>query len=71
MSISTDVRAGSRIGQRLAKAPTGIRGFDEVTDGGLPRGRPTLVTGASGSGKTVFGIEEDGVQLRPEGGQGA
>ena len=46
-----------RVGGRLAKAPTGIRGFDQVTDGGLPRGRPTLVTGASGSGKTLFGIE--------------
>src|SRR3954464_10870212 len=41
----------------LAKAPTGIAGFDEVTNGGLPRGRPTLVTGAAGSGKTLFGIE--------------
>ncbi len=39
------------------KAPTGITGFDEITDGGLPRGRPTLVTGAAGSGKTLFGIE--------------
>ena len=41
----------------LQKAPTGITGFDEITDGGLPRGRPTLVTGAAGSGKTMFGIE--------------
>jgi circadian clock protein KaiC len=40
-----------------AKAPTGIKGFDEITNGGLPRGRPTLVTGAAGSGKTMFGIE--------------
>jgi circadian clock protein KaiC len=40
-----------------AKAPTGIRGFDQITDGGLPRGRPTLVTEASGSGETLFGIE--------------
>ncbi len=39
------------------KAATGIRGFDEITNGGLPRGRPTLVTGAAGSGKTLFGIE--------------
>jgi circadian clock protein KaiC len=39
------------------KAPTGIAGFDEITGGGLPRGRPTLVTGAAGSGKTMFGIE--------------
>lgn len=41
----------------LEKAPTGIRGLDEVTGGGLPRGRPTLVTGPAGSGKTLFGIE--------------
>lgn len=41
----------------LEKAPTGIAGFDEITHGGLPRGRPTLVTGAAGSGKTLFGIE--------------
>jgi len=39
------------------KAPTGIKGFDEITNGGLPRGRPTLVTGAAGSGKTLFGVE--------------
>jgi circadian clock protein KaiC len=39
------------------KVATGITGFDEVTGGGLPRGRPTLVTGAAGSGKTLFGIE--------------
>src|SRR5689334_14357209 len=41
----------------LEKAPTGIAGFDEITHGGLPRGRPTLVTGAAGSGKTLFGVE--------------
>src|SRR5262245_7464429 len=41
----------------LAKAPTGIRGFDEVTSGGLPRGRPTLVCGSAGSGKTLFAME--------------
>ncbi|MEI8082209.1 MAG: circadian clock protein KaiC [Actinomycetes bacterium] len=41
----------------LLKSPTGIRGFDEITRGGLPAGRPTLVTGASGSGKTLFALE--------------
>lgn len=41
----------------LAKTPTGIQGFDELTDGGLPRGRPTLVTGGAGAGKTLFGLE--------------
>jgi circadian clock protein KaiC len=41
----------------LAKAPTGIRGLDEITGGGLPRGRPTLVCGDAGSGKTMLGME--------------
>jgi circadian clock protein KaiC len=41
----------------LAKAPTGIRGLDEVTGGGLPRGRPTLVCGPAGSGKTLMAME--------------
>ncbi len=41
----------------LQKCPTGIQGFDEITLGGLPRGRPTLVCGSAGCGKTLFGIE--------------
>jgi circadian clock protein KaiC len=41
----------------LAKAPTGIIGLDEVTEGGLPRGRPTLVCGPAGSGKTLLAME--------------
>ena len=41
----------------IDKAQVGIRGFDAITGGGLPRGRVTLVIGASGSGKTVFGME--------------
>ncbi|MDB4946066.1 MAG: circadian clock protein KaiC [Labilithrix sp.] len=41
----------------LPKAPTGIPGFDELTNGGLPAGRPTLVCGGPGCGKTIFGIE--------------
>ncbi len=42
---------------QLPKAPTGIRGFDDITGGGLPRGRPTLVSGAAGAGKSLFGME--------------
>ena len=38
----------------LAKAPTGIVGFDEITLGGLPAGRPTLICGGAGCGKTLF-----------------
>ncbi len=41
----------------LEKEPTGIEGFDEITEGGIPKGRSTLVTGAAGSGKTLFGME--------------
>ncbi len=41
----------------LTKTATGISGFDEITSGGLPNGRPTLVCGAAGSGKTLFSIE--------------
>jgi circadian clock protein KaiC len=42
---------------RLAKCPTGIHGLDSITGGGLPRGRPTLICGGAGSGKTLFGME--------------
>jgi circadian clock protein KaiC len=41
----------------LEKCPSGIQGLDEITDGGLPKGRPTLVCGAAGCGKTVLGME--------------
>jgi len=40
----------------LPKVPTGIQGFDEITEGGLPEGRVSLVAGAAGSGKTVFAM---------------
>jgi circadian clock protein KaiC len=41
----------------LPKSPTGIRGLDEMTGGGLPRGRPTLVCGGAGCGKTLLAAE--------------
>src|SRR5215208_5827968 len=41
----------------LEKCRTGIRGFDALTGGGLPRGRPTLVCGGAGCGKTLFAME--------------
>lgn len=41
----------------LAKTPTGIRGLDEITGGGLPSGRTTLVCGAAGCGKTMLAAE--------------
>lgn len=42
---------------QLQKCPTGIKGFDEITEGGLPKNRTTLVSGSAGSGKTLFGID--------------
>lgn len=42
---------------QLPKAPTGIRGLDEITGGGLPRGRTTLLCGGAGCGKTLFAME--------------
>jgi circadian clock protein KaiC len=41
----------------LEKIPTGIRGFDEITEGGLPSGRCTLIAGGPGSGKTMFAMQ--------------
>ncbi len=41
----------------LEKCPTGIKGLDEITKGGLPRGRPTLICGSAGCGKTLFAME--------------
>jgi circadian clock protein KaiC len=51
MQHSPNIGAPARA---LAKAPTGIQGLDEITNGGLPRGRPTLVCGGAGSGKTLL-----------------
>src|SRR6476661_5262352 len=41
----------------VTKVLTGIQGFDEITDGGLPRGRTALVMGGPGCGKTVFALQ--------------
>jgi circadian clock protein KaiC len=40
-----------------SKTPTGIEGFDNITGGGLPRGRTTLLVGGPGSGKTIFAMQ--------------
>jgi len=42
---------------KLPKSPTSIQGLDEITGGGLPKGRPTLVCGGAGCGKTLFAME--------------
>src|SRR5512132_1722025 len=55
VAVHRQARAGSRA--ELEKVPTGILGLDEITGGGLPKGRPTLVCGAAGSGKTVLATE--------------
>ena len=54
----------------LTKMITGIQGFDEISDGGLPRGRTTLVMGGPGSGKTVFALQSlvNGAHTTKEGG---
>ena len=41
----------------ISKAPTGISGMDDITGGGLPKGRPTLVAGSAGCGKTLLAME--------------
>jgi circadian clock protein KaiC len=65
MTLGQDIQAGlvttasGSVAQRreLPKAATGISGLDEVTGGGLPRGRPTLVCGPAGCGKTLLAME--------------
>src|SRR5579862_6701442 len=49
--------AAGRLANGLPKALSGISGLDEITLGGLPRGRPTLVCGGPGCGKTLFAME--------------
>src|SRR6202162_1286583 len=55
--MSQEKKAIQAMVKTLPKALTGIQGFDEITGGGLPTGRPTLVSGGAGSGKTMFGLE--------------
>ena len=55
LSSMAELSPASRVGE-LPKTPTGIRGLDEVTRGGLPTGRPTLVCGGPGSGKTLLAL---------------
>ena len=55
--MAQKTKASQLSSKTLPKASTGIQGLDEITGGGLPRGRPTLVSGGAGSGKTLFGLE--------------
>jgi circadian clock protein KaiC len=54
-TVLTSLTDGA-VGQGLEKAPTGIPGLDQITGGGLPRGRVTLVAGSAGAGKTLLGL---------------
>ena len=42
---------------KFPKTPTGVDGLDEITDGGFPKGRPTLICGAAGCGKTLLSMQ--------------
>jgi circadian clock protein KaiC len=55
--MTTAENGASSLSEPLAKCPTGIVGLDDVTNGGLPKGRPTLVCGAAGCGKTLLATE--------------
>jgi len=55
--VTRQNRRNSKPLKTLEKEPTGISGFDEITRGGLPAGRPTLVCGSAGAGKTLFAME--------------
>ncbi|HEX9719983.1 MAG TPA: ATPase domain-containing protein, partial [Ramlibacter sp.] len=48
---------GVAVAKPLPKVATGIAGFDDLSRGGLPRGRTTLLKGGPGSGKTVFALQ--------------
>ena len=49
-------KRGTLIGG-ISKCPTGITGLDQITEGGLPKGRPTLICGSAGCGKTMLAVE--------------
>ena len=55
--MSKATSAKSQGNRTLPKAPTGIQGLDEITTGGFPRGRPTLICGSAGAGKTLLAME--------------
>lgn len=57
LALTPSVKAMSRGAAPLPKTPTGIQGLDEITFGGLPKGRPTLICGSAGCGKTLLSIE--------------
>lgn len=54
--MSVEASPQGAMGSELPKAPSGITGLDDITRGGLPRGRVTLVTGYPGTGKSLLGV---------------
>ena len=55
--MTPSTQTASALPEVLQKCPTGIKGLDEITCGGLPQGRATLICGGTGCGKTLFAIE--------------
>src|SRR5919106_4234160 len=55
--VSRKIKSNNRSHQGLSKSPTGIQGLDEITFGGLPKGRTTLICGSAGCGKTLLSLE--------------
>jgi len=56
-TLARDLEQDTTAVRSLPKAPTGIAGLDEILDGGLPQGRPTLICGSAGCGKTLMAME--------------
>lgn len=57
MILSMQATDDSKQEEFLEKSPTGIQGFDQITNGGLPKGRITLLVGGPGTGKTLFAMQ--------------
>jgi circadian clock protein KaiC len=57
MAKTQDTAGEQNAPRQIAKTPTGISGLDDITGGGIPAGRPTLVCGEAGSGKTLLSLE--------------
>lgn len=57
MPRTSNTRTSPASHYQLQKCPTGIKGFDQITEGGLPKNRTTLISGSAGSGKTLLGLD--------------
>ncbi|HSS49126.1 MAG TPA: circadian clock protein KaiC [Thermoanaerobaculia bacterium] len=56
-TLARDLEQEGATARSIPKAPTGISGLDEILGGGLPQGRPTLICGSAGCGKTLMAME--------------